>query len=130
MNKIKQALYAATATALTATPFLAGAQSTGGPVSTGFDQTATGAQGLTGTPIFDLISTFMNWLLGLVGVLAVIAFVISGILYLTAAGNEEQIEKAKSTMMYAIIGLVVALVGLVIVNAVSGLTNAGVNTGF
>jgi cytochrome bd-type quinol oxidase subunit 2 len=71
----------------------------------------------------------MNWLLGLIGVLAVVAFVISGILYLTAAGDEEQIERAKSTMMFAIIGLVVALVGLVIVNAVGGITGGNNNAG-
>ncbi|MDO8565884.1 MAG: pilin [Candidatus Moranbacteria bacterium] len=139
MKNIKQALYAVTATVLVAAPFMVGAQ-TGIPAagtiatpdSTGFNvsKATTSTTGLANKSVYSIIGTFMNWLLGLVGVLAVIAFVISGILYLTAAGNEEQVEKAKGIMTYAIIGLVVALLGLVIVNAVAGLTSAGGATSF
>jgi len=81
--------------------------------------------GLTNEPIFFTITVVLRWLLGLIGVLGVIAFVISGILYLTSVGDEERIKQAKSIMTYAIIGLVVALIGLVVVNAVAGLTGAG-----
>lgn len=127
MKNIKQAVYATVSGALAFAPLMAGASTltpssnSGASVST--TQNAAGT--LANTSIFALVSNVMNWLLGLTGVLAVIAFVISGILYLTAAGDEEQIEKAKTTMMYAIIGLVVAFVGLIVVNAVSGLTGAG-----
>ncbi|OIP59982.1 MAG: hypothetical protein CO143_00100 [Candidatus Moranbacteria bacterium CG_4_9_14_3_um_filter_45_14] len=125
MNKIKQAFYGATVTALATTPLVAGA-ALSLPSSNGFNvNKATNADtGLTNTTVYNLISVFMNWLLGIIGVLAVIAFVVSGILYLTAAGDEGRIEQAKATMMYAIIGLVVALIGLIIVNAIAGLTGA------
>jgi len=97
-------------------------------VGDGFDMdkttTAGKDAGLVNEPIFDTITYFMNWLLGLVGVLGVIAFVISGVLYLTSAGDEKQAEKAKEIMTNAIIGLVVALIGLIVVNAVAGLTGA------
>jgi len=121
MNKIKQALYTAVSTALAIAPLTVGAATAD---STGFNvsKATTSTTGLANTSVYALIATFMNWLLGIIGVLAVIAFVISGILYLTAAGDEEQIERAKSTMMFAIIGLVIALVGLVVVNAVAGIT--------
>ena len=66
----------------------------------------------------------LHYVLGIIGVIAVIAFVVSGIMYITAAGNEEQVEKAKEIMTYAIIGLVIALLGLTIVNAIAGLTGA------
>jgi cytochrome bd-type quinol oxidase subunit 2 len=115
MKNVKQILYGATATALAIAPLTVGAQ---------FKVPDDGTAGLKNTSIFAILTTFMNWLLGLVGVLAVIAFVISGILYLTAAGNEEQVEKAKNVMFYAIIGLVVALIGLIVVNAIAGLTGA------
>jgi len=75
-------------------------------------------------PLFDTVSFFLNWLLGFVGIFGVTAFVISGVLYLTSVGDEERIKKAKGIMTYAIIGLVVSLIGLVVVNAVAGLTNA------
>jgi len=68
--------------------------------------------------IFDIITNAMMWVLAIVGIIGVIGFAIAGILYLTAAGNETQIEKAKKAMLMAIIGVVVALVGLVIIRAV------------
>ncbi len=68
--------------------------------------------------LFDIITNAMLWLLAIVGILGIIGFAIAGILYLTAAGDETRSEKAKKAMLYAIIGVVVALVGLVIMRAV------------
>lgn len=129
MKNIKQAVYATAATALAVAPLAVGAAS---PVSSGFNTSVTAGQAktLSNEPIFQIVSVWMNWLLGIVGVLAVLAFVISGILYLTAAGNEEQVEKAKSIMTSAIVGLVVALLGLIIVNAVTGLMGASGGSSF
>lgn len=78
-----------------------------------------GKSQLPGGTISAIITQAMNWLLALVGILGVIGFVIAGILYLTAAGSETQTEKAKKAMLYAILGVVVALVGLVIIKAVN-----------
>ena len=78
----------------------------------------------TGLPtgsVTGIITNGMNWLLMMVGVLGVIGFVISGILYLTAAGDEGQIEKAKTSMIYSIIGVIVALLGVVILTAVKSM---------
>lgn len=86
--------------------------------NSGFSATQSSTGGLSDAPISVVVATFMRWLLYLVGFLAVIAFVISGILYLTAAGDDERIERAKTTMIYAIVGVIVALMGLIIVNAV------------
>jgi len=71
----------------------------------------------------------MNWILILVGVVGVIAFAIAGILYLTAAGDDERIKTAKKAMMFSIIGVIVALVGLVILQAAQGFLG-GNNTTF
>lgn len=60
----------------------------------------------------------LNWLLIIAGVIAVIAFVISGIQYLVSAGNDSIIETAKRNMIYSIVGVIVMLSGLVIVNAI------------
>jgi len=73
--------------------------------------------GLQQTSITILALTLMNWLLGILGFLAVIGFVVAGILYLTAAGDEDQIGKAKNAMLYSIIGVIVALMGFVILRA-------------
>lgn len=89
-----------------------------------------GTVGLGDISVFALLQRVLNWLLGIFGVLSVLAFVISGTQYLVSAGDEQMVETAKNNMKYAIIGLVVALSGLIIVNAVAGLTGAGGVTSF
>lgn len=81
--------------------------------------------GLEDASIYSIINATLSWLLGILGFIAVIGFVISGILYLTAAGNETQIEKAKSAMTYSIVGVIVALMGYVIIQAVELWLGAG-----
>ena len=115
MKSIRRALYIMFGV-LSVTPFIVNAQ---------FSMPSKNDIGLSDVTVHDLILNVMNWLLGLIGVLGVIAFVIAGVMYLTSAGDEEQAAKGKSIMLYAIIGLVIALLGLVIVNAVAGLTGAG-----
>ncbi len=57
----------------------------------------------------------INWLLGLAGGLVIIFLIIGGIYYITAAGDEEQIGKAKKIVTYAIIGLIFILVSYTLV---------------
>jgi multisubunit Na+/H+ antiporter MnhB subunit len=64
-------------------------------------------------------------LLYILGFFAVIGFVISGIMFLTAAGNEDQATKAKSYMIYSIVGILVALLGLIILNAAQAWLGGG-----
>lgn len=94
------------------------------------DTTTVGtASGLAKTSIATLVSNLMKWGLYMVGFLGVLAFVISGIWYLTSAGDEDRIDRAKETMIYGIVGVLVALIGLIIVNAVSTFL-VGTNTTF
>lgn len=118
MKQIKQALYAAFALALIAAPAVVGAQWSKG-------STNAKASGLPGDSIYNIIQKIMNWLLGILGFIGIIGFVIAGILYLTAAGDETQIEKAKNAMLFSIIGVIVALIGFVIIKAVEGLLTSG-----
>ena len=83
-----------------------------------------GSTNLPSGSIFNIIENIMNWILGLVGIIGVIGFAIAGILYLTAAGDDDRIKTAKNAMLYAIIGVVVALVGLVALRAVRSMLNA------
>ena len=61
----------------------------------------------------------MWWILALIGMIAIIAFVISGIQYLISAGDEGMIETAKRNMTYSIVGVLVALSGWVIIKAIN-----------
>lgn len=94
------------------------------PVSALAQYAAPTGTNLPSNSIFKIIQGIMNWLLALVGIFGVIGFAIAGILYLTAAGDEERINKAKSAMMYAIIGVIVALVGLVALKAAESMLGA------
>ena len=57
----------------------------------------------------------LNFLLSVVGVLAIIMLVWGGIMYLTAAGNEKRIDTAKSIVTWSIVGIAIALAAMVIV---------------
>lgn len=109
-NKIKSAVSVATAMALA--PMMALAQ---------FDPNAGGKTNLPSGSIMNIAQNIMNWLLSLVGILGVIGFAIAGILYLTAAGDEDRIGTAKKAMTWAIVGVLVALLGLVVVKAFSSM---------
>jgi hypothetical protein len=109
MNIIKKAAYA-TSAIVSAVPMIVSAQ---------FETPA--GTGLPSGSLIGIITSAMNWLLIVVGILGVIGFVIAGIIYLTAAGDEGQIEKGKKAMIFSIIGVIVALLGVVVIKAVQGL---------
>lgn len=79
---------------------------------------------LPSASIFDIIRNVMLWMLSILGFVAVVGFVISGIMYLVAAGDEDAQKKAKRAMFYSITGVIVGLVGLVILFAVTRLLGA------
>ena len=92
---------------------------------TGAYLTNAGTANLPTGSIYSIISQTMLWLLAILGFLAIIGFVISGILYLTAAGDDARIKLAKSAMWASIAGVIVALVGYVVVRAVNIWLGAG-----
>jgi hypothetical protein len=76
----------------------------------------------TVTPVLENV---MNWLLIVVGTVAIIAFVISGIQYLLSTGDQNAIETAKRNMKWSIVGVVVALMGMVILIFIYDILNYG-----
>jgi len=63
----------------------------------------------TPDPIIKFIENLTGIVLGIIGLLSILFLIIGGYQYITAAGSPEKIQKAKSTILYSIIGLVVAL---------------------
>jgi len=57
-------------------------------------------------------------LLYVLGAIAVIMIVIGGIRYATSNGESSQISSAKNTILYAVIGLIIAVMAYAIVNFV------------
>lgn len=75
-------------------------------------------EGGTDKPIESIVVTVLNWLLGLGALSAVVVLIVAGIMYITAAGDEAKIGKATKTLTFAIIGLVVVFIAVVLVNFV------------
>ena len=63
-------------------------------------------------------TTVVNTMLFILGILAVIMIIVSGIKYVTANGDASKIKSAKDTLTYSIVGLVVAILAYSIVNFV------------
>ncbi len=59
-----------------------------------------------------------NGLLYILGAVAVIVIILSGIFYATSGGNAASVKRAKDTLLYAVVGLLVALFSYAIVNYV------------
>lgn len=72
------------------------------------------------TSLETYIQTIINVLLGLIGVVAVIMLIYGGFRYVLSAGNEKATSAAKDTILFAIIGIVVAVLAFAIVNFVIG----------
>ncbi len=64
----------------------------------------------------SLIGTIINVLLFLVGTLSVIMIIVSGIFYVTSSGDSSKVARAKNTLLYSVVGLVVAFIAFAVVN--------------
>ena len=65
-----------------------------------------------------LIKKVVNLLLWAIGIVSVIMIIIGGFRYATSNGDSNQVSAAKNTIMYAVIGLVIAIFAYAIVNFV------------
>ena len=72
--------------------------------------------------IWNTAADVVNWILIAVGIICVVFIIFGGIRYATSGGDAEKVKKAKNTLLYAIIGLAIALLAAVIVNLVVDLT--------
>jgi hypothetical protein len=64
----------------------------------------------------DLAVNIINFLLAIAATVAVLFLIIGGFQYITSAGSPETIEKAKNTILYSVIGLLLCILAFSIVN--------------
>ncbi|MBU0649434.1 pilin [Patescibacteria group bacterium] len=103
-------------------PTLAGAIT---PNETGLGQTADEA-GLPKTDIASVIGSIIKTLLAVLGVIFFILLVYGGLLWMTARGNQEKVDKAKDALTNAIIGLLIILVAYAFATyIIAALTGSG-----
>lgn len=77
-----------------------------------------------------LVTNITNILLFVVGALAVIMIIWGGLRYATSAGNAANVTAAKNTIMYAIVGLIIAFLAFAVVNWILGAISPAGGTGF
>ena len=64
------------------------------------------------------VTRIISYIIGIIGVLLLVLIIYSGVLYATSAGSEEQIEKAKKTLTYSVIGIIIVALSFAITNYV------------
>lgn len=81
--------------------------------------------GVTPCNIFTLLKAIIDRIiLPIGGVLAVLAFIYSGFLYVTAQGNDTKLAKAHRALLYTVIGTAVLLGSWVIANVIENTINS------
>jgi hypothetical protein len=85
----------------------------GGADSARGDDQTTELFGQTG-----IFRTITNVLLFILGAISVIMIIIGGLRYVVSGGNSTAVTAAKNTILYAIVGVIVALLAYAIVNFV------------
>lgn len=84
-------------------PMAAGAQSAQDPFGIGYGSYT----GLTHTDIRVTIANIIRTAMGMLGIVAVLIVLYGGFRWMTAAGNQEQIDEAKKVLIAGVIGLII-----------------------
>ena len=116
---MKTILNVLTVVSLIAMPAIAGAQ--GNPPNQIPSGGITSVQG-----IYDKLIVVSNWLFAFLLVFAVIFIIWAAWNYLTAAGDQNKVQKAKDGILYAIIAVAIAVLAKVIINVVANFFGASV----
>ena len=80
-----------------------------------------------GVPIKDVaqndtletdVKTILSAIIGVLGFVCVVVMIIGGVNYMTSAGDAGKVKKAKDTILYGLIGLVVCVLAFALVQFV------------
>lgn len=77
-----------------------------------------GGEGLPQTAL-----NIINVIIGVLGIVAVVVIIIGGVQYMTSTGDAGKVKKARDTILYGVIGLIICILAFAIVNFV--ITNIG-----
>lgn len=73
-----------------------------------------------------IFRTITNVMLFLIGAISVIMLIIGGIRYVVSGGDSTAVQNAKNTILYAIVGVVVAILAYAVVNfVITSFSNGG-----
>lgn len=72
----------------------------------------------TGPSLMETVQTIINVIVGVLGVVAVAVIILGGVYYVISQGEAAKITRAKNTILYGVVGLIVSLLAYAIVNFV------------
>ena len=78
--------------------------------------------------IYGVIWKIVDWFFAFIIVISVIFILVSAYFFISAQGDEKNIQKAKTILWYSIIGLIVAILAISIVNIIQNFLGAPVTT--
>ena len=84
-------------------------------------QSGTGEVDLVGggeDTLKDNVVNIVNGIIAVLGLVAVIVIILGGVQYMTSSGDSAKVKKAKDTILYGVIGLVICVLAFAIVNFV------------
>ncbi|MBR0480196.1 hypothetical protein IJJ49_02985 [Candidatus Saccharibacteria bacterium] len=84
-------------------------------VGSTIDQVGDGGDTLTSD-----LQTILGAIIGVLGFVCVVVMIIGGVNYMTSAGDSGKVKKAKDTILYGLIGLIVCALAFALVNFVIG----------
>lgn len=70
------------------------------------------------TSLRGIILTVVNFFLTFLGLLTVVMVIYGGFLYVSSAGNEDNVGKAKKILLYSVIGIVIIVASFAFVNTI------------
>lgn len=90
-----------------------------GTVTNSINNSLENATGASSQPtVWEAVQPIIIFITSLVGIIAVIMIILGGIQYSTSQGASDKLKKAKDTILYGIIGLVISLLAFAIVGFV------------
>lgn len=92
------------------------------------DSSLSEASGLTDNDVRITVANIIKVALSLLGTITLVLIVYAGFLWMTAAGNDDQIGKAKGIIGAAVVGLIIILSAYAITNFL--VSNIATETGF
>lgn len=76
----------------------------------------------------EIVVSVINWILGILALIAVVLVIYGGFLWMTASGNPDRVDKAKKILIAAVIGLVIILaawgISVYAINILGGATGS------
>jgi uncharacterized membrane protein len=72
--------------------------------------------------VYDILGNIITLLIKYVAVIAVIAVMIGGIMYLISSGDEEKTKKAKNTIIWALVGVFTSVAAWSLIDIINNFT--------